>query len=100
GRDAPAVLALRSEPRADAYQRTADLVGAIKQRGGFDVMVSAYPEGHPQSPSDDHDLAARREQAAAGADAATTQMFFDNAHYLRYRDRVDACGIGIPIVPG
>jgi methylenetetrahydrofolate reductase (NADPH) len=98
--DPPAGVDAPYEPHADGYQRTADLVGAIKQRGGFDVTVSAYPEGHPQSPSDDHDLAVLAEKAAAGADTATTQMFFDNAHYLRYRDRVDACGIGIPIVPG
>jgi methylenetetrahydrofolate reductase (NADPH) len=29
-----------------------------------------------------------------------TQMFFDNCQYLRYRDRVQAHGIDIPIVPG
>jgi methylenetetrahydrofolate reductase (NADPH) len=29
-----------------------------------------------------------------------TQMFFDNAHYLRYLDRARVRGIGIPVVPG
>ena len=40
----------RYTPHPDGYQRTADLVAAIKQRGQFDVAVSAYPECHPQSP--------------------------------------------------
>jgi methylenetetrahydrofolate reductase (NADPH) len=104
------VVALRGDPptgidapyeaHADGYQRTADLVAAIKARGDFDVAVSAYPERHPQSPTDDHDLDVLGEKVAAGADRAMTQMFFDNAAFLRYRDRVAARGIEVPIVPG
>ena len=40
------------------------------------------------------------EKSAAGADKAITQMFFDNEHYLRFRDRARARGLHIPIVPG
>ena len=98
--DPPAGIGADYEPHADGYQRTADLVAAIKQRGDFDVAVSAYPERHPQSPTTDHDLDVLAEKVAAGADRAMTQMFFDNALFLRYRDRLSARGIGIPIVPG
>ena len=62
--------------------------------------MSAYPERHPQSPSDDHDLNVLAEKCAAGADKAVTQMFFDNAHYFRFRERAQSRGINIPIVPG
>jgi methylenetetrahydrofolate reductase (NADPH) len=88
------------EPHSDGYQLTADLVRSIKRRGGFRVAVSAYPERHPQSPNDHHDLNVLAQKCAAGADKAVTQMFFDNAHYLRFRDRAQSRGIGIPIVPG
>jgi methylenetetrahydrofolate reductase (NADPH) len=81
------------------YQRTADLVAAVKQRG-FEVTVSAYPERHPQSPSFTHDLDVLAEKVAAGADRAITQMFFDNEVFLRQRDRVDARGLEIALVPG
>jgi methylenetetrahydrofolate reductase (NADPH) len=104
------IVALRGDPpsgvdgpyeaHTDGYQRTADLVAAIKQQGDFDIAVSAYPEGHPQSPTADHDLDVLAEKVDAGADRAMTQMFFDNSHYLRYRDRALARGISIPIVPG
>jgi methylenetetrahydrofolate reductase (NADPH) len=36
----------------------------------------------------------------AGATRAMTQMFFDNALFLRYRDRVAARGISVDLVPG
>ena len=87
-------------PHPDGYQRTADLVAAIKQRGQFDVAVSAYPERHPQSPSFDHDLDALAEKVAAGADRAVTQMFFDNQLFLRHRERIAARGLDVPLVPG
>ena len=98
--DPPAGAGTPYQPHPDGYQRTADLVHSVKQRGGFGVAVSAYPERHPQSPSDDHDLNVLAEKCSAGADKAVTQMFFDNSHYFRFRDRAQSRGIDIPIVPG
>jgi methylenetetrahydrofolate reductase (NADPH) len=98
--DPPTGIDATYEPHDDGYQRTADLVAAIKQRGGFQIAVSAYPECHPQSPTSAHDLDVLADKVAAGADRAMTQMFFDNSHFLRYRDDVRARGIEIPIVPG
>ena len=98
--DPPGGVDASYQPHADGYQCTADLVTTIKQRGDFGIAVSAYPEGHPQSPTDDHDLDVLAEKVAAGADKAMTQMFFDNVQFLRYRDRARARGIDIPIVPG
>jgi methylenetetrahydrofolate reductase (NADPH) len=87
-------------PHPDGFQRTADLVAAVKARGSFDVTVSAYPERHPQSPSIEHDIDVLAGELAAGADRAITQMFFDNDAFLRHRDRVAARGLDIPLVPG
>jgi len=36
----------------------------------------------------------------AGADFLVTQLFFENAHYLRFVDRARAAGIAVPILPG
>ena len=98
--DPPEGVGAPYQPHPDGYQRTADLVHSVKQRGGFAVAVSAYPERHPQSPTDDHDLNVLAEKCAAGADKAVTQMFFDNTHFFRFRDRAQSRGINIPIVPG
>ena len=87
-------------PHPDGYQQTSDLVAAIAARGRFDIAVSAYPERHPQSPDIDHDLDVLAAKVDAGATAAITQMFFDNEVFERYRDRVDARGIDVTLVPG
>jgi methylenetetrahydrofolate reductase (NADPH) len=94
GIDAPYV------PHPDGYHRTADLVATAAQRGRFQVIVSAYPERHPQSPSDEHDLDVLASKVDAGASCAITQMFFDVDVFARYLERVRARGIDIPIVPG
>ncbi len=94
GVDAPYV------PHPQGYQRTEDLVAAIKRIGDFEVSVSAYPEKHPQSPTLLHDIDMLKRKMDAGADRAITQFFFDNSLFLRYLDIAAAAGITIPLVPG
>jgi methylenetetrahydrofolate reductase (NADPH) len=84
----------------DGYQRTEDLVAAIKRIGDFEVSVSTYPEKHPQSLTLLHDVEALKRKVDAGADRAITQFFFDNSVYFRFLDVAAAAGIDIPIVPG
>jgi len=99
--DPPGGVDAAYEPHPDGFDSTAELVAAIKERDAdIAVSVSAYPERHPQSPTDDHDLDVLAAKVDAGADRAMTQMFFDNDHYLTYVDRVRARGIDVPIVPG
>lgn len=98
--DPPTGIDAPYEPHPTGYQRTADLVAAAVARGHFELIVSAYPERHPQSPTDEHDLDVLAEKVAAGATKAITQMFFDVDLFARYLERVRARGIDIPIVPG
>jgi methylenetetrahydrofolate reductase (NADPH) len=98
--DPPAGPGTRYEPHPGGYAWTADLVAGIKRIGDFEVSVSAYPEKHPESPSLDVDLDVLKAKIDAGASRAISQFFFDNAHFLRYRDQVAARGLNIPIVPG
>jgi len=105
------IVALRGDPSGgigtsyqahpQGYQRSADLVSAIRSRHPeMEVTVSAYPEKHPESESLDADIDALKAKVDAGATRAITQFFFDNDLYFRYLDRVRAAGIAIPIVPG
>lgn len=87
-------------PHPDGYQNAADLVAGLRRIGDFDISVAAYPEKHPQSPDWAYEIDNLKRKIDAGADRAITQMFFSNAHYLRYLERARAAGITAPIVPG
>jgi methylenetetrahydrofolate reductase (NADPH) len=105
------IVALRGDPTTgigtpyvahpDGYRTSAELVGSIRKRyPDIDVIVSAYPEKHPESADFDADIDTLQAKVDAGASRAITQVFFDNDLYHRYVERVRSRGITIPIVPG
>ena len=87
-------------PRADGYANATELTQAISRVGGFDITVGVYPEKHPESPSLDHDIDVLKAKVDAGATRAVSQFFFDMDAFLRFRDRVRAAGVTIPMIPG
>ncbi|WP_313004336.1 methylenetetrahydrofolate reductase [NAD(P)H] [Brevundimonas sp.] len=87
-------------PRADGYANATELSQAINNVGGFDITVGVYPERHPESPSIDHDIDVLKAKVDAGATRAVSQFFFDIEAFLRFRDRVRAAGVTIPLIPG
>src|SRR5690606_29905443 len=87
-------------PHRQGYSNGAELVGAIRRQGEFEVSVSAYPEKHPESADFATDIDMLKRKVDNGATRAITQFFFDNDLYERYVERVRRAGIYIPIVPG
>ena len=98
--DPPDGVGARYEPFPGGFAYASDLVAGLRRVYDFELSVSAYPEGHPQSPSMDAEIDNLKRKVDAGATRAITQFFFDNGLYLRYRDRARAAGITVPIVPG
>jgi methylenetetrahydrofolate reductase (NADPH) len=103
------LVALRGDPPdgAAGYQSTAggyayacDLVAGLRKVANFEISVAAYPEVHPDAPSEAFDLDNLKRKIDAGATRAITQFFFDNSVFLRFRDAVAAAGIETPLVPG
>ncbi|HWW12841.1 MAG TPA: methylenetetrahydrofolate reductase, partial [Brevundimonas sp.] len=88
------------QPRADGYANATELTRAISRIGGFDITVGVYPERHPESPSIEHDIEVLKAKVDAGATRAVSQFFFDMDAFLRFRDRVRAAGVTIPLIPG
>ncbi|MBV9044645.1 MAG: methylenetetrahydrofolate reductase [NAD(P)H] [Alphaproteobacteria bacterium] len=87
-------------PHPEGYAYTPDLIEGIRKIAPFDISVSCYPETHPDSQSEQQDIDLLKRKVDAGAQRALGQFGFDNDLMARYRDKVAAAGINIPIVPG
>lgn len=85
---------------APAYRYAADLIDHIRQVAPFELSVAGYPEGHPEATSLETDLIHLRDKVARGASQVITQFFFEADTFLRFRDRAERAGVGVPIIPG
>ncbi len=104
------VVALRGDPPKGDTAFTAiagglryanELVTLIHQEfPEFGIAVAGYPEKHQEAPSHDVDLANLKRKVDSGADVVVTQLFYNNEDFFRFRDRCQALGIRLPIVPG
>ena len=87
-------------PHPGGMTHAVELVQLADGIGGFRVGVGAFPEGHPDADSLDHDAQVLVDKAAAGAEYAITQLFFRPSDYFGLVERVRALGSELPIVPG
>ena len=105
------ILALRGDPPAGSSEWTAteggfrysrELVAYLEQIGGFDIGTAGFPEGHiAQAGGREADWGFLADKIRAGADFVVTQLFFDNADFLRMRDHlVKKLGVDVPLIPG
>jgi len=90
------LLALRGDPPGGTgqFQRTEggfefsyQLVRFIRQRGGFSIGTAGFPEGHIACKEGKQiDWQRLKAKIEEGADFVLTQLFFDNADFLQFRD--------------
>ena len=96
----PPVGQARFVPPEDGFAYASQLVQAIRALGGFGIGVAGYAEGHVEAPSYAVSLQHQIAKIRCGADFVVSQLFLDNAHFLRWRDDLRAAGMTVPIVPG
>jgi methylenetetrahydrofolate reductase (NADPH) len=105
------ILALRGDPPGGngVFQKTEggfefsyQLVGYIKELGGFSIGTAGFPEGHIACTEGKHvDWQRLKNKIDCGADFVVTQLFFDNADFFEFRDHlVKKLGVKVPIFPG
>jgi methylenetetrahydrofolate reductase (NADPH) len=105
-----AIVALRGDPPkgetsfkpvAGGLRYASELVALIRgEFPEFGILVAGYPETHQEAISPAADMENLKRKCDAGGDVVVTQLFYDNADFLRFRDRCAALGIASPIVPG
>lgn len=86
---------------AGGFSYATDLIAFLREQGDFSIACATYPEGHPESAGGiEDDIRYLKMKQDNGADCAITQYFFDNESFFRFRDKCDAAGITLPIIPG
>ncbi|MDQ1663550.1 MAG: methylenetetrahydrofolate reductase [Blastococcus sp.] len=98
--DPPEGVGSAWRPHPDGLSYAVELVELVRGMGDFCVGVAAFPEGHPEAADLDTDARHLAAKAAAGADFAITQFFFDADDYFRLVERAARQGCEIPIIPG
>lgn len=104
------VLALRGDPPGGGefqvtpggFEYSSQLVHYIREHGDLCIGVAGFPEGHIACKEGKYaDWKHLQGKVNAGADFILTQLFFDNADFLEFRDHlVSKLGVKVPIVPG
>ena len=98
------ILALRGdlvegEPLGE-FKYASDLISYIKKNYDFKIFAACYPEKHPEAINLETDIENLKRKVDLGADELITQLFFDNETFLRFRDKLCAAGIKVPIETG
>jgi methylenetetrahydrofolate reductase (NADPH) len=86
------LLVLRGDGEPDELSSAAELATVARAETDLCLVGACYPE------SDELDYV--RAKVDAGVSALITQLFFDNAYYLRFVDRLRAARIDVPVLPG
>lgn len=104
------LLALRGDPvpgseflkTEGGFAYSSELVGFLKELGGFSIGTAGFPEGHIAcAEGKQTDWSFLGAKVAAGADFVVTQLFFDNEDFYEFHDHLrQKLGITVPIIPG
>jgi methylenetetrahydrofolate reductase (NADPH) len=103
------VLALRGDPPGGeekfsptpgGFASSPELTALIAEEFPFAVGGAAYPEPHPDARHDDDDVQTAKAKVQAGAKFLVTQIFYDNADYFSFVNRLRDEGIDVPVIPG
>ena len=82
------------------FSYAAELIEEIKSKGDFCIGAACYPETHPESENVQEDLIHLKQKVDCGAEFLTTQMFFDNEVFYRFKENCLKHQIDVPIITG
>jgi methylenetetrahydrofolate reductase (NADPH) len=87
-------------PHPESLAHASDLVAFIRPRYDFCLAAAGYPEGHVEAESLEKDIGYVKLKVENGADFVVTNYTYDNKHFFAFRDRLQALGVDVPVLPG
>lgn len=99
------VLALRGDRAQDVepagvFRYASELIKFLKGNTDFNIVAAGYPEGHFESESLAKDTDYLFKKVEAGASHINTQLFFDNADFYGFIERIRKAGVTVPVQAG
>ncbi len=90
------------EPAPDELKYCYQLIDLIREidRDFFSISVAGFPEGHIHCPDKERDTHYLKMKIDHGGEYVITQLFFDNAVYSEYLERLKSAGVNVRVLPG
>ena len=103
------VLALRGDPpRGEekfvpvegGFRNSVEIMAYMRENFEFGIAGSCFPEVHPEAVDSAADMDYLKKKVDAGAEFFITQLFFDNADFFEFMERVEQARIRVPVLTG
>ena len=98
------ILALRGDITPEKgltdFHHATELMEELNRLGGFSLCGACYPEGHGESGCYHEDITVLKRKYDLGVRTFISQLFFDNADYLRMKELASKAGIDATFCAG
>jgi methylenetetrahydrofolate reductase (NADPH) len=98
--DSPNNISKKYTAHPEGFQKTGELIKAIKKLSDIQVYCAGYPETHPDSENLKADIENLKDKVNSGSNDIITQYFFDNNLFYTFSELLDRSKIGANLIPG
>ncbi len=98
--DSPNNISKKYTAHPEGFQKTGELIKAIKKLSDIQVYCAGYPETHPDSENLKADIENLKDKVNSGSNDIITQYFFDNNLFYTFSELLDRNKIGANLIPG
>lgn len=98
--DSPNNISKKYKAHPEGFQKTGELIKAIKKLSDIQVYCAGYPEKHPDSENLKADIENLKDKVNSGSNDIITQYFFDNNFFYTFRELLNKSYIEANLIPG
>ena len=98
--DSPNNISKKYTAHPEGFQKTGELIKAIKKLSDIQVYCAGYPETHPDSENLKADIENLKDKVNSGSNDIITQYFFDNNLFYTFSELLDRNKIVANLIPG